>query len=331
MYVGWRDLLWARGRFTLVLATVSLITLLVGLLTGLTAGLGRESTSAVTSLQTDHLVLASDSFDSSRLDPARLGDNAQGLGVATVRAAGNHGATAVALIGVQTPSTLNAPARAVRPGEVVLSQAAAEDLGEGSLSIAGRDLRVSSVTGTESFAHQPVAWVDLSDWLQLTGNSQPNAATVDGPLPDLPKGWSAATPDNSLSAIPGYSSEHGSLVMIRTFLLVISALVIGAFFTVWTMQRSGDVAVLKALGATNGTVLRDALGQAAVVLTVGIGVGALVALGVGTVAEDVVPFHLPLGELLPPLLLLLALGLAGALLAVRSVLRVNPLLALNGR
>ena len=31
----------------------------------------------------------------------------------------------------------------------------------------------------------------------------------------------------------------------------ISALVIGAFFTVWTMQRSGDIAVLKALGASH--------------------------------------------------------------------------------
>jgi hypothetical protein len=36
----------------------------------------------------------------------------------------------------------------------------------------------------------------------------------------------------------------------RGFLFAISALVIGAFFTVWTIQRGGDVAVLKALGAS---------------------------------------------------------------------------------
>ena len=37
----------------------------------------------------------------------------------------------------------------------------------------------------------------------------------------------------------------------RGFLFVISALVVGAFFTVWTIQRSGDIAVLKALGASH--------------------------------------------------------------------------------
>ena len=64
-------------------------------------------------------------------------------------------------------------------------------------------------------------------------------------------------------------------MLIRGFLLVISALVVGAFFTVWTIQRSGDIAVLKALGASAGTLMRDALGQAAVVLLLGsvVGVG----------------------------------------------------------
>ena len=58
MFVAWRDLRFARGRFALIGGVVVLITMLVGLLSGLTAGLGRESTSAITGLSADRLVLS---------------------------------------------------------------------------------------------------------------------------------------------------------------------------------------------------------------------------------------------------------------------------------
>ena len=67
----------------------------------------------------------------------------------------------------------------------------------------------------------------------------------------------------------------------RGFLFAISALVIGAFFTVWTIQRSGDVAVLKALGASTATLLKDALGQAVVLLAAGTALGTALAAGLG--------------------------------------------------
>lgn len=114
-----------------------------------------------------------------------------------------------------------------------------------------------------------------------------------------------------------------------TMLFGISALVIGAFFTVWTMQRKGDIAVLKALGASNRSLVRDALGQALVVLLLGVGVGiALVAL-LGTLAGTALPFVLsPLTTLLPAAIMI-ALGLSGAAFALRTVTTADPLTALG--
>ncbi len=84
MFVAWRDLVHARGRFALMTAVVVLITLLAGLLSGLTQGLGRESTSAVTGLATERLVFSGDSpsFASSRV-PASAGIDGEPLGFAT--------------------------------------------------------------------------------------------------------------------------------------------------------------------------------------------------------------------------------------------------------
>src|SRR5690606_5109636 len=58
VFVAIRDLRYAKGRFVLMGAVVCLITLLVVLLSGLTAGLGRGNTSSITELSADHLVFS---------------------------------------------------------------------------------------------------------------------------------------------------------------------------------------------------------------------------------------------------------------------------------
>ncbi|MFD5460963.1 ABC transporter permease, partial [Streptomyces olivaceus] len=58
MFVALRDLTFAKGRFALMGGVVVLITLLVGLLSGLTAGLARENVSAVTALPADRIAFA---------------------------------------------------------------------------------------------------------------------------------------------------------------------------------------------------------------------------------------------------------------------------------
>lgn len=109
----------------------------------------------------------------------------------------------------------------------------------------------------------------------------------------------------------------------------VSALVVGAFFTVWTMQRAGDIAVLKALGASDASLIRDALGQALVVLVLAIGAGIAVVAVLGSLAGGTLPFLLsPLTTLLPAAAMAV-LGLAGAAVALRTVTHADPLTALG--
>lgn len=147
---------------------------------------------------------------------------------------------------------------------------------------------------------------------------------------DRAAGTETVTKDASLSAIGSYTSENGSLQLMRGFLFAISALVVGAFFTVWTIQRSGDVAVLKALGATTAGLLRDALGQAVVLLAGGtlIGIAGAAALG-AAVSGSGVSFVLTPATVLVPAAVMLLLGGLGAGLAVRRITSVDPLTALG--
>ncbi|GGU46954.1 ABC transporter substrate-binding protein [Streptomyces albospinus] len=360
MFVAWRDLRFAKGRFALMGTVIVLITVLVGLLSGLTAGLGRENTSAITALPADHLVFAAPaeggslSFADSRLPERTAGDwarvpgvrSADPLGIATAKAGADGGRTAaVSVFGVRPGSRLAPSPGAVRDGAAVLSRKAADTLGVRAgdrLALGGRTVTVATVSGTAMYSHTPVVWTSLGDWQRLTGN--PGGAADSGgatvlalsttgtsglAAADTRLGTRTVTAAAALQAIGSYSAENGSLQLMRGFLFAISALVIGAFFTVWTIQRSGDVAVLKALGASTGSLLRDALGQAVVLLVLGTGLGTAVAAGVGAAVGGTVPFVLDPSTVLIPALIMIALGAVGAALSIRRITSVDPLTALG--
>ncbi|MGX7760137.1 ABC transporter permease [Streptomyces angustmyceticus] len=366
MFVAWRDLRFAKGRFALMGAVVVLITVLVGLLSGLTAGLGRENTSAITALPADHLVFSAPAdgrdvaFTDSRLTErtvrawARVPgvEHADPLGITTTKAAAGGRTAAVSAFGVR-PGSGPAPA-GVGDGAVVLSAKAAVSLGAragDALTLGGRTVRVGAVSGAAMYSHTPVVWTSLADWQRLTGGAGPGSrgsggdASGDRPgatvlalstsgtaglsAADKALGTRTVGTDDAVRAIGSYTAENGSLQLMRGALFVISALVIGAFFTVWTIQRGGDIAVLKALGASTRTLLRDALGQAVVLLVAGTGLGTAVAAAVGAAIGGTVPFVLAPSTVLAPALIMIALGAAGAALAVRRITSVDPLTALG--
>ncbi|MEW2066778.1 ABC transporter permease [Streptomyces sp. NPDC007346] len=362
MFVAWRDLRFAKGRFALMGSVVVLITLLVGLLSGLTAGLARENVSAVTGLDADHLAFAAPPGDQSvsftnstvredawRAWAERPGvEAAQPLGIRSLNATAPGDRTAVvSAFGVEPDGTLapggQGPA-GIGPGRVVLSEKAAEELGAAAgdrIALGRAEREVAAVAGDASYSHTPVVWTTLDDWQQIghDGAGPAEQATVialtttgsaDLAAGDEAAGTRTLSLDDSLTAIGSYQAENGSLQLMRGFLFAISALVIGAFFTVWTIQRSGDVAVLKALGASTPYLLRDALGQAVVMLALGTGLGTALAAGAGfLIGGGPVPFVLDAATVLVPAVIMIALGALGAALSIRRITAVDPLTALG--
>jgi len=356
VFVAWRDLRFARGRFVLIGAVVALITLLVGFLAGLTGGLAAQDVSAVLGLPGDRLVLAQPdsgqpSFSQSSLDDATVAAWRGTAGVTAVTPVGiaqgratvpGSDAVAVALFGVPhgAPASTVTGLAPSADDEVGLSSEAAHALHAAvgdRITIAGAAYDVASIGGDASYSHTPVvaltpnAWADADQ--RLGGDGDATVLAVSG-SPD----WAAAASATRTSASPAlaslgaletFKSEIGSLGLMIAMLFGVSALVVGAFFTVWTMQRAGDVAVLKALGASDASLIRDALGQALVVLVLGIGVGMAAVVGLGTLAGGALPFLLsPLTTLLPAVAMAV-LGLAGAAVALRTVTHADPHTALG--
>lgn len=353
MFVALRDLRFARGRFILIGSVVALITVLVGFLSGLTGGLATQNVSAVLSLPADRIVFSAPtagatgaSFSDSVITQQQANDwagtsgvtTAEPVGISQTRGEAGDIRAAIAVFGVQPGFDATAPSG---DGLLGLSAPAATalDVTTGDqVAIAGTTYTVESVGGDGWYSHTPVVQMTLNDWQAYsaaTGNPDAYAtvlAVTGSPDWDAADEATATVSEGtlaSLTALSAFRSEIGSLLLMVAMLFGISGLVIGAFFTVWTMQRKGDIAVLKALGASTRSLVRDALGQALIVLVVGIGLGLGFVAVFGALAGSALPFLLsPITTVLPGVIMI-TLGLAGAAFALRSVTSADPLTALG--
>jgi putative ABC transport system permease protein len=354
MFVALRDIRFARGRFALMGAVVAMITTLVVFLYGLTGGLSSAASSTIARLPVDRIVFAAPpgaapavSFSSSTVAPDQQAGwtaapgvrSAAGVGLAMTRLTGTGAATSVSVLG--TPSALLPPlSSGTAPGDgqvaVGADTAASSHLAVGQqVRVGPRTLTVSGITADRSYAHAPTVWTTLPTWQTVSGQSQPTALAVslapgaDPGAVDRAQNTKAVTLDDSLAGIDGYAAEQGSLQLIQGFLFAVSALVVGAFFTVWTVQRKPDIAILKAVGAGSGYLIRDALAQAAAVLVGGAALGGAAGAIGGAVAGAAVPFDLSAASVAVPVAIMVLLGLLGAVLAVRRITAVDPLTALG--
>ncbi|MFE3456619.1 ABC transporter permease [Nocardiopsis aegyptia] len=358
MFVALRDIRAAKGRFALIASVVGLITLLVVLLSGLTAGLAAESTSAVENLPAERIAFgaagdqapeasyADSSVTAHQADAWSSADGvawAEPLGITQSRLEAEDGSSFAVTVFAADPGGRLAP-EGTADDTLVIGASLAEDegIGEGDvLALGGTELTVAAIGRDDSYNHTPAVWTSPATWRSFvpgSGDDTPVgtvvAACTDGTADfdaiDTEAGTVSADLDDSLAAIGAFSSENGSLLMIQGFLYAISVLVVGAFLTVWTVQRSGDIAILKALGASTRYLLRDALGQSALVLLSGAAVGGGLGVALGALAAGSVPFELTVATVLVPIAGMTALGMAGAVLAVRGITSVDPQTALGG-
>lgn len=353
MFVAWRDLKVAKGRFALIATVVTLITVLVTFLAGLTGGLAAQNVSALASLDANRIVFAASNGEQptfadsvitkEEADTWTAHDGVtevEPLGISTARLSANDRQATVTLFG-GGPGT--ASVQAPPPGHLLLSADTADALGVTrgqQVKVTDHTFEVETTTDDSLwFSHTPVVYVDLDEWRALAtqpGTRAPFAtvlgvsgAGVDYAAADADAGTTSKGMLSSLTALASFTSEIGSLLLMVGMLFGISALVVGAFFTVWSIQRQPDVAVLKALGATDRMLTFDALGQAAVVLLLGVTTGIAATSLMGLAAGNALPFVLsPLTTVLPGLIMT-ALGLAGAVLATRSITSTDPLTALG--
>lgn len=366
MFLALRELRRTWRRFILIASVVALVALLSTVLTGLANGLVTDNISGLRALPLTNLAFspgAEATFSRSSLGPEALESWKQEpdvkvtpIGVSFVNASSASGGRSidVALFGVAPDSFLYRDAHGApdqheasrgRPlhGLVLADELKEEGLKVGDRFRIGTDsgsLPVIGFTFGGTYGHAPIAYTDLGIWRQaLFGNeAEPRYSALALQLPsgfdvtaaDRRAGTETVSKQDAYAGSPGYSAETGTMTLIRAFLLGISALIVGAFFTILTIQRTRQIGLLKAMGASSAYVLRDGIGQIAVIVVLATAAGTLAGSGViAIVGRGAVPVELSASAVIQSALLLAGSGVIGSLFAFRRVTRVEPAIALG--
>jgi len=141
--------------------------------------------------------------------------------------------------------------------------------------------------------------------------------------------FEVATPADAALAANGMDVMVLAVNGIQAVSLLIGALVIGVFFYITTLHKTGQIAALKALGASNRYLYRGLLLQIGVLVTVAIVAGALFALAAGASMPPTMAFDPRPGAWVLTVLAVYVMAGVGSLFSLRSILRVDPATALD--
>jgi putative ABC transport system permease protein len=217
------------------------------------------------------------------------------------------------------------------------------------------ELEVVGVTDEHYIGHVPIVYTLLRKWQEATYGPpggpppgeklpsilfdyasvialqlEPGTGPEDLQSTDVDLGTITVDKAAAFEASSGYVEEVQSVQMIQAFLIIISAVVMGAFFSVWTIQRTKEIGLVKALGASNAYLLRDSLGQVLLLMITATSIGTLAAIQLGrTLEASSFPFMLVLETVAASAVMLVVAGLVGSALSLRLILKIDPIIALG--
>lgn len=362
--IAFDELWYRRGQFALIGLIVTLIAYLVIMTNALGAGLLDEAGGVIKGFHGDLVLQAKTnlSLQQSELSQATAdavgrapGVTASGrLGYVSVQPTERASLGPVAFIGFEA-GTITQPrltaGRMIKAGErgAVLADKRFLSLRGNRIgdviTVTSRlrtyDFRIVGEVDEGSFFFQSPMWGNIDDWRELkygSDSADTPAATlvlVQGErgivhsLPNAVPGIEAATPNQVFEHIPGVGPQQNTANSIEAFGLIIGTLVVGVFFYVLTLQKVGQIGVLKALGASSWFVIRQLLVQVSVVSVIGLAIAVPASIMTVNALPSSIPLLITRDGVIVTTLLLLATAVVGVAFSGRKVVSVDPLIALG--
>lgn len=252
------------------------------------------------------------------------------------------------------------------PGETVVDASAkleGVELGD-TLSLTPMDAELTVVGFTENrrYVMVPVLFVDLPTWEKLhvaavlgrveeeggvnaadsaqmasefAGSASVAAITLESDTTvadvqaEFGDRFTLAPPDQAARAGNGMPEMILAVGGIQWVSIIIGALLVGVFFYITTLHKTGQIAAIKAIGASNGFLYRQLLLQITMLVAVATVLGMVVALGAGAGMPPMMAFDPDPGRWAIAVLAVFGTAYVGSLFSLRSILKTDPATALG--
>lgn len=351
------------GRFAVAGAALVFLVLLMLFLGKLLDGLFFNSTGAIRVHEADRFVYSADARESilrSSLDEGDLAEIAAVDGVAEVHGFG------ISLLGLAVPGDDEVFDGAIggyeaAGGRLPAPPAPGEGLADEALKDRGVAVGDTLLVGPAAVAVTVVGWVEDSNYLQQNGlwvepgtwrdiqnRNRPDAVVrpdewqvaivrlasgVDGAAVSdeiaAVTGGDVLDEHDATFAIPGVPEQDATLSAVIYATAFVVALVVGLFFALLTLERRGQYAVLKAMGAPDRMLVVGLVVQAVVVAAGAYVIGGLLSWLLGLVIPPEVPLYYRPERAAFVLVAVLAAAVLGGLVSLRRVIRIDPASAIG--
>ena len=199
------------------------------------------------------------------------------------------------------------------------------------------ELKIVGYTEKSRFNVAPVIYMNINDFQvlkygdnKLIDNPIINAFVVKGELKDYDSSiFQKVSIADFINELPGYSAQILTFGLMIGFLIVISAIIIGIFMYVLTIQKTPIFGIMKAQGISNGIIGISVLSQTFLLSLVGSILGLVGTWGTSLVLPSAVPF---LGNGLYYSIIFVSLiifSLVGTLFSVLAIRKIDPLKAIG--
>ncbi len=355
-----RELRRRPAQFVVATIVLAFLTTLLLFLGGLLDGLYLGSTGAIRAQQADAVVYsanARDSFLRSRITPDVRREVEAAAGVDAV------GGIGFVLLGAQVPGESKladvavagyelAPSGVSAPGAdgtaVADSRLRAQGVSTGDRLLVGPAETPITVVGfvdDTGYLLQGSLWVNLATWREVQNANRPDAAVTAGVVQalvvrgtgDLPQAIDAATGGatrtlsraDAVLSLPGVKQQSDTFNQIISSTLVVALAVVGLFFSLLTIERTGLYGVLKAIGASSRRLFAGVVLQALIVAALAFAIGSTLAVAASAALAGKVPLQLTPERFVLTLTGVIVAAVVGSAISLRRVMRIDPASAIG--
>ena len=141
--------------------------------------------------------------------------------------------------------------------------------------------------------------------------------------------FTIATPADAAQAGNGMPAMILAVSGIQAVSIVIGALLVGVFFYITTLHKTGQIAAIKAIGASNAYLYRQLMLQITVLVAIATALGTALALGASAGMPATMAFDPDLGRWAIAVALIFGTAYLGSVFSLRSILKIDPATALG--
>lgn len=364
MRIAVLELVRRPARFAVAGLALTLLTLLLLFLGALLDGLYLNSTGAIRAHDADAVVFSDDARESFLRSTV---DNELRSDLLALDETGEVGGLGFSLLGVEVPgedetvdgaiagyelssSSLPAPPP---PGEAHADRRMGDFGAELGMTVevgpAEVPLVITGWVDDTNYLLQNALWVAPETWRAVQNANRPDAPVaadefqvfvvraadgVDGDT--LPAavdqqlgGTESLSEIDAAFAVPGVTEQNRTFSAVIGVTVFVAGLVVALFFALLTLERQGQYAMFKALGASSPRLVAGVVVQSAAVAAGAFALGGLLTAGLSLVIPPAVPAQFEPSRVIFTLIAVLAASLIGSLISLRRIFRIDPATALG--